>query len=107
MKRLLHLLLALALLATLTLPVSAAGAEDRLTQVTLKVKETLGIGDKYDTFSGDLQESIRPFWSLHWSGGEQGLEVVAGEDGKIHPSRHASYVAMYNEVKDLKEWEMK
>ena len=84
MQRLLHLLLALALLATLTLPVSAAGAEDRLTQVTLKVKETLGIGDKYDTFSGDLQESIRPFWSLHWSGGEQGLEVVAGEDGKIY-----------------------
>lgn len=84
MKRLLHLLLALALLATLTLPVSAAGAEDRLTQVTLKVKETLGIGDEYDTFSGDLQESIRPFWSLHWSGGEQGLEVIAGEDGKIY-----------------------
>ena len=84
MKRLLHLLLALALLATLTLPASAAGAEDRLTQVTLKVKETLDIGDEYDTFSGDLQESIRPFWSLHWSGGDQGLEVVADEDGKIY-----------------------
>ena len=39
---------------------------------------------------------------------EKGCAVLqAVEDGKIHPSRHASYVAMYNEVKDLKEWEMK
>lgn len=29
------------------------------------------------------------------------------EDGKISKSRHDSYVAMYNEVKDIKEWQMK
>lgn len=29
------------------------------------------------------------------------------EDGNISKSRHDSYVAMYNEVKDIKEWQMK
>ena len=29
------------------------------------------------------------------------------EEGKISPSRHNSYVAMYNEVKDIKEWQTK
>ncbi|MBQ9532139.1 MAG: ribosome small subunit-dependent GTPase A [Eubacterium sp.] len=29
------------------------------------------------------------------------------EEGKISPSRHSSYVAMYNEVKDIKEWQQK
>ncbi|MCQ4022586.1 MULTISPECIES: ribosome small subunit-dependent GTPase A [unclassified Ruminococcus] len=33
------------------------------------------------------------------------LEAI--KNGKIEKSRHQSYVAMYNEVKDLKEWEMK
>lgn len=33
------------------------------------------------------------------------LEAV--KDGKIESSRHQSYVSMYNEVKDIKEWEMK
>ena len=39
---------------------------------------------------------------------EKGCAVLqAVREGEIHPSRHTSYVAMYNEVKDLKEWEMK
>lgn len=29
------------------------------------------------------------------------------EEGKISESRHSSYVAMYNEVKDIKEWQNK
>jgi len=29
------------------------------------------------------------------------------EEGKISKSRHSSYVAMYNEVKDIKEWQKK
>ena len=37
---------------------------------------------------------------------EKGCEVLAaGKRGDISPSRHASYVALYNEVKDIKEWE--
>ena len=39
---------------------------------------------------------------------DKGCAVLqAVKDGAISPSRHNSYVAMYNEVKDLKEWERK
>ena len=39
---------------------------------------------------------------------EKGCAVLqAVQEGEVHLSRHTSYVAMYNEVKDLKEWEMK
>ena len=37
---------------------------------------------------------------------EKGCEVLAAVSrGEISRSRHASYVALYNEVKDIKEWE--
>ena len=36
---------------------------------------------------------------------EKGCAVLqAVQEGQIHLSRHTSYVAMYNEVKDFKEW---
>lgn len=39
---------------------------------------------------------------------EKGCAVLkAVEEGKISKSRHNSYVAMYNEVKDIKEWQKK
>lgn len=39
---------------------------------------------------------------------EKGCAILeAVENGKISPSRHASYVAMYDEVKGRKEWEKK
>lgn len=39
---------------------------------------------------------------------EKGCAVIdAVEKGEISKSRHNSYIAMYNEVKDLKPWEMK
>ncbi len=39
---------------------------------------------------------------------EKGCAVLkAVAEGKIAPSRHANYVAMYNEVKNIKEWEKK
>lgn len=39
---------------------------------------------------------------------DKGCAVVeAVEQGKICTSRHNSYVSMYNEVKDVKQWEMK
>jgi len=31
----------------------------------------------------------------------------AVQEDKIAPSRHESYVTMYQEVKDIKEWQMK
>ncbi len=39
---------------------------------------------------------------------EKGCAILkAVEDGIISESRHQSYVAMYNEVKDIKEWQKK
>lgn len=39
---------------------------------------------------------------------EKGCRILqAVTDGEIEPSRHKSYVAMYNEVKDIKQWEMR
>lgn len=39
---------------------------------------------------------------------EQGCAVIdAVKSGVISKSRHKSYVAMYNEVKDIKEWQLK
>ena len=39
---------------------------------------------------------------------EKGCAVLeALREGKIHPSRHASYRALYEDAKKLKEWELK
>lgn len=39
---------------------------------------------------------------------EKGCAVLAAlQEGKIAPSRHQSYVSMYDEIKNIKEWELK
>lgn len=39
---------------------------------------------------------------------EKGCRILqAVSDGEIEPSRHKSYVSMYNEIKDIKAWEQK
>ena len=86
MKRLLSLVLTLALLGALALPAAAEEDSDaRLAAVTLRVKETLGIDTQvYDQFYGDLKENeLAPAWYLSWSGEAGSLEVTATEDGKI------------------------
>ena len=38
---------------------------------------------------------------------EKGCAVIAAvEEGKISKSRHESYIRMYNEVKDIKDWQL-
>ncbi|MEG1426911.1 MAG: ribosome small subunit-dependent GTPase A, partial [Oscillospiraceae bacterium] len=38
---------------------------------------------------------------------EKGCAVLAAvEEGKIHKSRFESYLAMYNDVKDVREWQI-
>lgn len=38
---------------------------------------------------------------------DKGCKILeAIENGKIHPSRHNSYVTMFNEVKNIKEWQL-
>lgn len=84
MKKLTSLLLSLAVLATAVLPV-AATTDQRLTQVTQAVKETLSIDDGYDTFYGELEETtFQSFWSLNWEGEGRSLRVSASEDGTVY-----------------------
>ena len=86
MKRLLSLVLTLALLGALALPAAAEEDSDaRLAAVTLRVKETLGIDTQvYDQFYGDLTENeLAPAWYLSWNCAAGSLEVTATEDGKI------------------------
>lgn len=94
MKRLLGVLLSLSLLCSCTLSVSAAqagAADERLTQVTLQVKETLGIGDEFDEFYGNLEESYQPYWSLSWTSESASVNVTAGEDGKVYSYSRSSW----------------
>lgn len=38
---------------------------------------------------------------------DKGCQIIeALNEGKIHPSRHESYVTLYNEVKDIKDWQL-
>lgn len=38
---------------------------------------------------------------------DKGCKIVeALKNGEIHPSRHESYVALYNEVKNIKDWQL-
>ena len=61
-----------------------SSADQRLTQVTAKVKETLSIGDEYEEFYGELMENeLAPVWDLNWSGNGTTLSVEATESGKV------------------------
>ncbi len=88
MKKLASLILAAVLMLTLAVPAAAApeapSSDQRLAAVTTKVKATLGIGDEYTDFYGNLSENeISPFWDLFWSGDGVRLNVEATETGKI------------------------
>ncbi len=47
-------------------------------------------------FASDCSHTIEPGCAV----------IEAVEKGEIHPSRHKSYVQMYNEVRDLKDWQL-
>ena len=103
MKRILSMALSAALTLSLAAPAAAKTAaepeapapsesaapgksntDQRLAQVTAKVKETLSIGDEYEEFYGELRENeLAPVWDLNWSGSGVSLAVEATESGKI------------------------
>lgn len=86
MKKLLSLILALALTCALAAPAAAAGtADERLSTVTAQVKKMLGLNtDAYTEFYGDLDDDpLSPAWYLEWYGEDGSLSVSATEDGKI------------------------
>lgn len=86
MKKLLCLALVMALLTGVTVPALAADTADaRLTAVTLKVKETLGLDtDVFGAFYGNFYEdTLSPVWNLNWSGDSGNLTIEADENGNI------------------------
>jgi len=100
-KRILSLLLSLLLIMSFGSSALAAGSDafaaapssgsssgsavsERLTEVTLIVKNTLGIGDEYTGFYGNLNDrGIRQIWTLNWSNDNEALTVYADQSGKI------------------------
>ena len=85
MKKLLSAILTFALVLGLSLPAAAQSSPDQaLAQVTAQVKQTLGIGDDYDSFYGELTENgAMSYWSLNWSREDRSLLVEANGDGKV------------------------
>ena len=84
MKRTISVLLAAVLALSLTLPAAAATADQRLSQVTLAVKETLDIPDTYTEFSGDMEETeLGTIWYLRWESADRSLRISADEEGKV------------------------
>ncbi len=107
MKKLFCFVLAVILLTGLSAPALAADAADeRLTAVTLKVKEALDLDtDAFDTFYGNLYEdALSPIWSLSWSGDSGYLSVEADEEGRVSnyyyydKSRSSDYSGRFSPV---------
>lgn len=85
MKKLVSLILVLALTCSLAAPAAAVAADDRLAAVTAQVKTTLNLNtDAYTEFYGDLDDApLSPSWYLEWYGEGSSLSVSATENGKI------------------------
>lgn len=86
MKKLLSLILTLALACSLAVPAAAAGTTDeRLTAVTARVKTTLDLDtEEYTEFYGNLDDDpLSPAWYLEWYGDGSSLSISATEEGKV------------------------
>lgn len=83
MKKMLSILLSVALVAALAVPVAAASMDDAMAAVTLTVKETVDVSDDYTDFSGDWEDYLGGCWNLYWSGDSGSLSVTTDADGKI------------------------
>ena len=59
----------------------AGGVGDALSDITLKVKEALQIGDEYSDFTGSNYDGR---WDLYWSSDDGGLNVTCDGSGKIY-----------------------
>lgn len=86
MKRYFSLFLSALLLLTLGTPALAEEekTDQRLAQVAAQAKKSLGIGDGYEEFYGELWENeLAPVWSLTWEREEDSLHVTAAGSGKV------------------------
>ena len=65
---------------------------EKLAEVTLLVRNTLGIGDEYTSFNGDFSDNItNRIWYLDWSNDDKSVSVTAAEDGTVMRYRKYYY----------------
>lgn len=62
---------------------SGAGLESTLSDVTLAVKNTLGISDDYTEFYSSYSDDILPQWYLTWSSDTEQISVTASTEGLV------------------------
>lgn len=100
MKKLLSLMLALAMLLGLTLPAVAAEetSDAALARVTQTVKETLELDtEDYEEFWGSwYEDGLTGIWSLSWSGADGDLSIEALDDGTVLSYRLSQTYDSYN-----------
>jgi len=84
-KSVLSIALCVTLLLAMAVPAMAEDSQDAaLKQVTLTVKNTLGIDDSYTDFNGNLAtDGSFSYWNLDWSKDGQSLSVCADTTGKV------------------------
>ena len=84
-KRLIAMMLAALLVAALGAPAMAEDSIDQaMADITLLVKQKLGIGNEYTDFSGDYEQYLRDEWYLWWSGDDgSSVSVSCDADGTI------------------------
>ncbi len=75
--------------------------ENELSSVTLKVKRTLGISDKFSNFDSSINDyTVYRNWTLKWSNPDTNITVTADMNGKIYSynkySNNTSYVYKNN-----------
>lgn len=102
-KRIFTLALAMSLVMGCMAVPAFAAQSDEMTKVTLAVKQQLGIGDEYESFSGDSVDlGVLRYWQLNWSSEDgSSLSVTAGSNGKI--VSYDSYTPDKNEP--VSSWE--
>ena len=74
-----------------------AALNEKLAEVTLIVRNTLGIGDEYTSFNGDFADNItNRQWYLNWSNDDERINVTAAEDGTVMRYRK-NFTSNYND----------
>ncbi len=69
-----------------------ASLNEKLSEITLTLKATLGIGDDYTSYNGDFADNItNRLWYLSWSNENHGISVTAAEDGTVMRYRKNYY----------------
>ncbi len=98
MKKIMSLILSLLLLTSTGLAAAAAPEppdgtlDERMKATTIKVKDTLGIGDEFTSFDGTLNEyGGVSLWELNWSNDKESIYVTANENGRI--IRYSDYIS--------------